>query len=1418
MSDGSASITPAVTLRHKNTTETVSFLSFANVSTLPELMEPPHNVEISIDPAISNAAVSALILFIEKGTVDLTSENCTDVMLLANTFCIHSLASTSYQYICATLRESEITDRVLARTSASQNVDDLTRYFGERILKMKTSPNFFRLPIDVIVSALNYGIKALKDTDIATFCVSAFDTHGENALKILQLAQLSMVETDILTLLHSKLIETKPFPMFQYISSLLENRQLTESTLSNSTEQLHILQDKVSMLAQALKSALDGSKENPHMILAELLDKGTFIAPNPQESFAHYSAAAADGNLEAMMKVARCLETGQGAPKDMKKAMLVYEKLASAGNREAIIKLGHLCSSPESQFKPKDEIMAIQRAADLGDVESQHALGMAYLHGHVVKRDNLKGIELLRDAAYRGHKASFEAWQQVTASVNMDTNKQAAAVYKTWKNATKVDLKKLRLLVDAGYVPAIIAYGKMIMEGDEKHAAQFFQNCLDKGNRRGSYWMARVLLQSHSRGDNFAKALKYLAIAADLGHWKSQMLLGRFLSRGFSEIVRQPPVDYLEAAAKSGMDYGLYLAGRCYQYGLGVAVDIKKALACYQKLIEIGDPRGLLGKAKCILNNAVKPGPAEDPLVMLETASRRVDAAAFLYCSILLQKGLGEDTVVMAKSMLQKHQSDINCRAFLLKMIFSYFPNEKRLAMFSLREMIAMSVPIAKYMAGCLLLQGPNDTNGQEEGIYLIRDAADAMSPSALLKYGQLLLANHPTKAKREEALKSMWKAGELGLTTALSHYAVAVMEEDEVTGAAYLRALAQSGHVISEFEYGFYCFKHHIFREAARFLHRCVERNNMEAMYYYGMLVMDGLGVNRDLTYAKDLFSRSMKMGYRPSTYVLYQVLIELGTFDWAVQMLEGKARAGDAYAMYKLGSLALEGKCSTKLDPVEMIATAANMGCTDACWKYGTLLRDGNGVARDQREAVKWFEVSAKAGNPTGKVCLAHELISGVSVEKDESLALQLFKEAADQDNRPGMWCYANCLLRGIGCERDDVSALRVFKDLASFHDKNAQYQCGKMMLNGVRVPKNGEFVYVQDIRSGFEYLRTAADNGHTTAQWRMGYFYMKGIGVEKNEELGAHYLGLSAKAGNYYGMWHYAEALCSGSGVGKNPQEAVKYYQTLIAAGDTNAAYKYGVMLIEGINVEKNIPEGMKHLNAAVAAGNSDAQWKVGVMLKDGLCTCDNPLETAARLFRVSSDQNNHMGLWHYSQVLLKGEGVAQDTKAAMDYIRRAADLGNPEALLFCAKEMISREGKDKIDHGYFRALANSESPDAWLTYSRIVLEGGTTDDDERQRALALVQKGAKKGHIESRTYYGTILCEGRVVKGNPEVGAFYLKLAADSNDALAQCELGNCFLNGCGVPKNLEKATSYFQRSASNGCAKGREMYTRAVANT
>ena len=78
--------------------------------------------------------------------------------------------------------------------------------------------------------------------------------------------------------------------------------------------------------------------------------------------------------------------------------------------------------------------------------------------------------------------------------------------------------------------------------------------------------------------------------------------------------------------------------------------------------------------------------------------------------------------------------------------------------------------------------------------------------------------------------------------------------------------------------------------------------------------------------------------------------------------------------------------------------------------------------------------------------------------------------------------------------------------------------------------------------------------------------------------------------------------------------------------------------------------------------------------------------------------------------------------------------------------------------------------------------------------------------------------SLKCHDGVVKGNPEVGAFCLKLAADSNDALAQCELGNCFLNGCGVPKNLEKATSYFQRSASNGCTKGREMYTRAVANT
>jgi TPR repeat protein len=90
----------------------------------------------------------------------------------------------------------------------------------------------------------------------------------------------------------------------------------------------------------------------------------------------------------------------------------------------------------------------------------------------------------------------------------------------------------------------------------------------------------------------------------------------------------------------------------------------------------------------------------------------------------------------------------------------------------------------------------------------------------------------------------------------------------------------------------------------------------------------------------------------------------------------------------------------------------------------------------------------------------------------------------------------CYAN----GIGVETDIVQAIECYKEASDKdNDACAQYRLGFYYESGV----TGYFNRNPDL--SFEYYKLAAIQKHVQAMYRLGYCYINGIGVEKDETLG-------------------------------------------------------------------------------------------------------------------------------------------------------------------------------------------------------------------------------------------------------------------------------------------------------------------------
>lgn len=131
--------------------------------------------------------------------------------------------------------------------------------------------------------------------------------------------------------------------------------------------------------------------------------------------------------------------------------------------------------------------------------------------------------------------------------------------------------------------------------------------------------------------------------------------------------------------------------------------------------------------------------------------------------------------------------------------------------------------------------------------------------------------------------------------------------------------------------------------------------------------------------------------------------------------------------------------------------------------------------GVAKDLKEAVKWYRRAAEQGIALAQSNLGLIYENGVGGVKDSKEAVKWYRKAAEQG-------YVN-----------------------------AQNNLGRMYLNGTGVAK--------DPKEAVKWIRKAADQGNAYAQHNLGVMYWRGSGVLKDEIEALAWLNISAISGHEF-----------------------------------------------------------------------------------------------------------------------------------------------------------------------------------------------------------------------------------------------------------------------------------------------------------
>jgi TPR repeat protein len=133
------------------------------------------------------------------------------------------------------------------------------------------------------------------------------------------------------------------------------------------------------------------------------------------------------------------------------------------------------------------------------------------------------------------------------------------------------------------------------------------------------------------------------------------------------------------------------------------------------------------------------------------------------------------------------------------------------------------------------------------------------------------------------------------------------------------------------------------------------------------------------------------------------------------------------------------------------QAILLAAGEGEVEAQALLGQILLDGQGIAKDQPLALRWFGIAAGRGHLMARNMLGRCHEHGWGVAADASVAAQHYRIAAEAGLDWAMYNLANLLATGRGVAVDHLQALALYRRAAEVGHAKSMNLLGRYLEEG-------------------------------------------------------------------------------------------------------------------------------------------------------------------------------------------------------------------------------------------------------------------------------------------------------------------------------------------------------------------------------
>ncbi|MFN7096499.1 MAG: hypothetical protein ACK4PR_02900, partial [Gammaproteobacteria bacterium] len=712
----------------------------------------------------------------------------------------------------------------------------------------------------------------------------------------------------------------------------------------------------------------------------------------------------------------------------------------------------------------------------------------------------------------------------------------------------------------------------------------------------------------------------------------------------------------------------------------------------------------------------------------------------------------------------------------------------------------------AQYNLGVMYANGWRGEVSGEQAVKWLLEAAKRKFKDAEYCLG-IMFANGWGVAKDEkEAVRRYRNAAEED--NANAQYNLGLMykngcgvEENEVEALKWFRQAAVNEHFSAK-----KCIENISWDK----IYKLAVQENANAQYDLGERYAEGYGVEKNLSQAINWFSKAAELKHIGAQFKLGQIYADnlsvARNQEIAIAYYHKAAEQGHAGAQYHLGVI-----YSSKGHIVEQDFTqafrwyqlSANQGHAEAQHNLGDMYRNGQGVAKDEKEGMKWYQKAAtqnniKAynnlhnmadnGNVEAQYHLGMMYCNDKTIEKQKE-AVKWFLKAAEKKHAGAQFYLGLIYNAGHGVEKDLEEAVKWYRKAAELGHVDAQYDLGFMCEYGNACIKKSKKEAVKwyrkaaelghvdaqyDLGSRYEYgsqgakkdekeaikwYRKAAEQGHEGAQHNLGRIYAYGIIVEKDENEAVKWLIKAAEQGHIVARHVLKEIYANGRDVEKDEKEAVKWYQIAAEQGDANAQYKLGEMYKKGQGVKKDENAAIKWYRKAVEQDDVRAQYRLGEMYEKGQGV-EKDVKEAVKLYRKAAEKGNVDAQRDLGVMYANGRGVEKDEKEAINWYHKAAEHDDILAQYHLGKIYANGRGvekNEKIAAKWYERSANLGYAKAQFNLGMIYKNGSGVEKDESE-AVIWYRAAAEQGHIGAEYHLGEMYKKGIGVKKD-------LKLAAD-----------------------------------------------------